>query len=171
VPSMVPSVSVLGLYSTETETSTVPRSHFPLLHRHFYSSSAYPCPSRWHLPLRIALSTLRLSGTSNILPVRPLSFLMLPIVSEVLIFLGKEVGGSGAHEISIGLVQSETEDDFSLSLSTSTDQDINPNMESVISRDQGATSDFPSSFSLYSSTLLSMTPSRKRGKWDPRGER
>ena len=151
--------------------STVPRPHFPLLHRHFHFSIACPCPSRWHLPLRITMSTLRLSRTSNILPVRPLSFLILPIVSQVLIFLGKEVGGSGAHEISIGLVQPGTENDFNLSLSTSTDQDINPNMEPVISRDQGATFDFPSSSSIYSNTLSSMTPSRRRGKWDPRGER
>ena len=80
----------------------------------------------------------------NILPVRPLSFLVLPIISEVLIFLWKEVGGSEAHEMSVNLCQPETGDDSSLSLPTSTDQDISTSVEPVnsISRDEGATSDF-----------------------------
>jgi len=98
---------------------------------------------------------------SNIPPVRPLPFLIFPFISEVLIFPGKEVGGGGAHVISINLGQSEMEDDSSLSLPTSTDQDINPNVEPVIPRDEGATSDFPSSFSLYSNTLSWMAPSRR----------
>jgi len=96
------------------------------------------------------MSTLRLSVVSNMPPMRPLSFLVLPIISEVLIFPGKEVGGGGAHAISINLSQSEMEDDTSLSLPTSTDQDINSNVEPVIPRNESATSDFPPSFSLYS---------------------
>lgn len=110
------------------------------------------------------MSTLRLSVASNIPSVHPLSFLVLPIISEVPIFPGKEVGRGGAHAISINLGQSEMEDDSSLSLPTSTDQDINSNVEPVIPRDEGATSDppsGPSSFSLDSTTLSSMAPSRR----------
>ena len=162
--SVVPSVPV-----TETVTSTSSTFSFPLLHRHFHFPRAYPC--RWHRPLRIKMSTLRLSVVSNMPPVRPLSFLVLPIISEVLIFPGKEAGGGGTHAISINFSQSEMEDESSLSMPTSTDQDINSNVEPVIPRNEGATSDFPLSFSLYSNTLSSITPSRRRGKWDPRGER
>jgi len=168
----VPRVSVLSLVPSMPVTET----DFYLVYRVTYSAATPPLPFFQRVSLSMASASTVTDHNVDLEAQRGVqhSFRASPVFLGSSYYLRsanmpRERGG--VHAISINFGQSEMEDDSSLSLPTSTDQGINSSVEPVIPQNEGATSDFPSSFSLYSNTLSSMTPSRRRGNWVPRGER
>jgi hypothetical protein len=84
-------------------------------------------------------STSRLNRPSPSLPVCPSFFSLLPVRLEVLMVPKEDVRGSEILEMNILPGQSERKSDDSGASAVSIDQDPDPEIPPVISKDEGAT--------------------------------